>query len=131
MGLGKLGLCLAAVLADSGFKVIGVDVDRRKVDAVNMGVSPIYETGLGDLMASNRASLAATLDYGAAIEATESTFVVVPTPSDASGGFSLRYVKQAMKRVGKALSHKSEYHLVVLTSTVMPGSMDEVVLPIL
>jgi UDPglucose 6-dehydrogenase len=131
VGLGKLGLCLAAVLADRGFKVTGVDVDGRKVDAINRGVSPIYETGLADLIAFNHASLAATSDYDSAIEATESTFVVVPTPSDASGGFSLRYVKQAMKRLGKALSHKAQYHLVVLTSTVTPGSMDEVVLPIL
>ena len=131
MGLGKLGLCLAAVLADSGFKVTGVDVDGRKVDAINRGVSPIYETGLADLIASSHASLAATSDYDTAIEATQATFVVVPTPSDASGGFSLSYVKQAMKRLGKALSKKAQYHLVVLTSTVMPGSMDEVVLPIL
>jgi len=131
VGLGKLGLCLAAVLADSGFKVTGVDVDGRKVDAVNRGESPIYEPGLAQLMTSRSGSLGATADYDVAIAETQATFVVVPTPSDASGGFSLRYVKPAMERIGRALSHKSQYHLVVLTSTVMPGSMDEVVLPIL
>ena len=131
IGLGKLGLCLAAVLADSGFKVTGVDVDGQKVDTVNRGKSTIYEAGLAGLITANRSSLSATSDYDMAIAATQATFVVVPTPSDASGGFSLSCVKQVMKRLGSALSHKSQYHLVVLTSTVMPGSMDETVLPIL
>jgi UDPglucose 6-dehydrogenase len=131
VGLGKLGLCLAALLADSGFKVTGVDLDGAKVDAVNRGESPIYEPGLADLITSGRASLRATSDYDRAVAESQATFVVVPTPSDASGGFSLRYVKSAMSRLGKALSHKSEYHLVVLTSTVMPGSMDGTVLPVL
>ncbi|HEV2390625.1 MAG TPA: nucleotide sugar dehydrogenase, partial [Nitrososphaerales archaeon] len=131
VGLGKLGLCLAAVLANSGFDVTGVDVDRRKIDAVNRGESPIYEPGLAELITSGRKSLRATSDCDAAVAESQATFVVVPTPSSASGGFSLRYVKPAMKSVGGALSHKSAYHLVVLTSTVMPGSMDETVLPVL
>jgi UDPglucose 6-dehydrogenase len=131
IGLGKLGLCLAAVLADSGFNVIGVDVDGQKVNAINRGKSPIYETGLAGLITSTRASFKATLDYDMAVAETRTTFVVVPTPSNASGGFSLTHVKAAMRRLGKALSQKTSYHLVVLTSTVMPGSMDETVLPIL
>ena len=131
IGLGKLGLCLAAVMADSGFKVTGVDVDREKVKAINSGESPIYETGLADLITSNHSSLKATTDYDEAIAGTRATFVVVPTPSNVSGGFSLRYVKAAMSRLGEALAHKSKYHLVVLTSTVMPGAMDGTVLPTL
>ena len=131
IGLGKLGLCLAAVLADSGFKVTGVDVDGQKITAINRGKSPIYETGLARLMASTRASLKATTDYDTAIAETQATFVVVPTPSNSSGGFSLGHVKPAMRRLGEALSHKAQYHLVVLTSTVMPGAMDETVLPTL
>ena len=122
---------MAAVLADSGFKVTGVDVDPQKVASVKKGKSLIYETGLAGLMTSSHASLTATTDYDTAIEETQATFVVVPTPSDASGGFSLKYVKASMRRLGEALSLKAQYHLVVLTSTVTPGSMDETVLPIL
>lgn len=131
VGLGKLGLCLAAVLADSGFQVTGVDVDGSKVDAVNRGKPLIYEPGLAELMRGTRTSLTATVDYDKAIAETQATFVVVPTPSDASGGFSLRYVKSAISRLGKTLSLKAGYHLVILTSTVMPGSMDKVVQPVL
>jgi UDPglucose 6-dehydrogenase len=122
---------VAAVLADSGFKVTGLDVDVGKVDAVNRGKSPIYETGLADLITSNHPSLTATTDYDVAIGGTQATFVVVPTPSNAAGGFSLRFVRAVMRSIGKSLSHKTQYHLVVLTSTVMPGAMDETVLPIL
>lgn len=122
---------MAAVLADSHFKVTGVDVDERKVEAVNAGESPISETGLAELIASTSVSLRATSDYETAIAETQATFVVVPTPSYASGGFSLKYVEIAMRRLGEALTHKTQYHLVVLTSTVMPRAMEKTVLPIL
>ncbi len=131
VGLGKLGFCLAVALADSGFGVIGVDVDRHKVDAMNSGESPIYEPGLEKLIALNRGSISATSDYGEAVAGTDATFVVVPTPSETSGGYSLDYVKPAISHLGDAISEKDGYHLVVLTSTVSPGSMDETVLPLL
>jgi UDPglucose 6-dehydrogenase len=131
VGLGKLGLCLAAVLAHRGFSVIGVDVDEGKVESVNRGVSPIFEPGLGRLIRSNRHSLRATADLEMAIRQTDATFIVVPTPSNRAGEFSLKFVKRVLKRMGKALSSKVGYHLIVLTSTVMPGSLDEVVRPTL
>jgi len=126
VGLGKLGLCLAAVLADGGFRVTGVDLDAARVGAVNRGTSPIYEPGLAKLIAARRSWLTATSDYKKAVAETQATFVVVPTPSEPSGRFSLSYVKPAMEAIGLALSKKTGYHLVVLTSTVMPGSTDEV-----
>jgi UDPglucose 6-dehydrogenase len=129
IGLGKLGLSLAAVLADRGFKVIGVDVDERRVSSVNRGLSPIFEPGVGLLIRSNRDSLSATMDHDRAVRETDATFVVVPTPSNASGEFSIEFVKSASKMVGKALSKKRGYHLVVVTSTVMPGAMERVVRP--
>lgn len=122
---------MAAVLAGSGFKVTGVDIDAEKVDSVKHGRSPIYEPGLAALMASSRACLTATTDFDAAVADTETTFVVVPTPSDRKGGFSMRFVTPVMRRMGKALSRTTDYHLLVLTSTVMPGSMDGIVLPAL
>ncbi len=129
VGLGKLGLCLAAVLASRGFKVTGVDVDGSRVTAVNRGICPIFEPGLARLMRSNRERLSATEDYDKGVVESDATFVVVPTPSEKSGGFSLVFVKHAMQRIGRALSRKKGYHLIVLTSTVMPGSMDDVVIP--
>ena len=131
VGLGKLGFCLAVALADSGFTVTGVDVDRHKVEAMNKGESPIYEPGLEKLIALNHGSISATSDYGEAVAGTDATFVVVPTPSEASGGYSLDYVKPAISHLGDAISEKDGYHLVVMTSTVSPGSMDETVLPLL
>ncbi len=130
VGLGKLGLCLASVLANSGYVVKGVDVDRSKVDAINKGRCPIYEPGLQSVMKANRARLSATRDYDV-VGTTDTTFVVVPTPSSKSGGFSLDFVAQAMKKIGIELSRKDGYHLIVLTSTVMPGSMDRLVKPVL
>lgn len=131
VGLGKLGLCLAAVLAVSGFDVSGVDVDKGKVGAVNEGKSPIFEPDLDGIIKRNKKRLHATTDLESAIPRTAATFVVVPTPSNETGEFSLRFVEQAMEGVGRALSLKKSYHLVVLTSTVMPGSMDKVVRPLL
>ena len=131
VGLGKLGLCLAATLAESGFQVKGIEVDESKVSAINRGVSPVYEPGLDELIKKNSKRLSAGSRYEGAISSTDATFVVVPTPSDKSGAFSLEFVNKAMSEIGKGLAGKKSYHLVVLTSTVMPGSMDGSVKPIL
>jgi len=131
VGLGKLGLSLAAVLADRGYQVIGVDVDERRVSSLNRGVSPIFEPEVGGLIRSNRDSLTATTNHETAVRESDATFLVVPTPSDASGEFSIEFVRSASTMVGKALSKKRGYHLVVVTSTVMPGAMERVVRPTL
>ncbi len=131
VGLGKLGLCLAAVLASRGFEISGIDTDAAKVQAVNSGASPIYEPGVEELIRKNSKRLSATTTYEGVIAPTGATFVVVPTPSDDSGAFSLRHVQPAVERIGKELAKKDGYHLVVVTSTVMPGSMDEAVKPTL
>jgi UDPglucose 6-dehydrogenase len=122
VGLGKLGAPLAAVLASKGFPVVGVDVDPSSVAAVNAGRAPVDEPQLQDLIDTNRERLRATTDIAEAVTATDITFVIVPTPSDASGRFSNAAVLFAMKSIGQALRNKAGYHLVVITSTVMPGS---------
>lgn len=129
VGLGKLGMCLAAVLAERGFGVIGVDIDQAKVDALNGGPCPLYERDLQETLNANSARLRGTKDYLEAVAGSEATFVVVPTPSEPSGGFSLRYVIPPMKEIGKGIKSKGAGHLVILTSTVMPGSMDKQVVP--
>jgi len=122
VGLGKLGAPLAAVLASRGFSVIGLDVNKTLVDALNAGKMPIVEPQLNELIAANRARLKATMDANEAVQNSDASFVIVPTPSDSTGFFSNRFVLQAMETLGKALRGKTGYHMVVITSTVMPGS---------
>jgi UDPglucose 6-dehydrogenase len=122
IGLGKLGAPLAAVLASRGFTVIGLDVNKVLVDSLNAGKMPIIEPQLNELIAANRERLSATLDANQAIERSDASFVIVPTPSDSSGFFSNRFVLQSMETLGRAIRKKSGYHMVVITSTVMPGT---------
>ena len=129
VGLGKLGAPLAAVLAHKGYTVTGIDVNREFVDALNAGRPPVDEPGLPELIAANRERLRATTEYERAILDTDLTFVIVPTPSDDTGTFSLKYVERAMDSIGQALRKKSSFHVVSLTSTVMPGSTGGRVLP--
>jgi len=123
VGLGKLGAPLAAVLASRGFSVIGLDVNRTLVDALNAGKMPIVEPQLNELIAENRERLSATMDANEAVQKSDASFVIVPTPSNKDTGFfSNSYVLKAMETLGRALRNKKGYHLVVITSTVMPGS---------
>jgi UDPglucose 6-dehydrogenase len=122
VGLGKLGSPLAACLASKGLTVIGVDHDQHKVDAVNRKQAPVNEPGLAELLCQTQGRLSAIADVESAVSQTDITFIVVSTPSDPAGGFSLRYVEPVCQAIGKALTKKSDYHLVCLTSTVMPGT---------
>ena len=123
-GLGKLGACIAACFAARGFDVIGVDVDATKVRLVNQGSAPVFEPGLEALMRTSGDRLVATKSAHRAVLDSDITFVIVPTPSDSDGRFSLRYVSDACEKIGRALRKKSSWHLVVITSTVMPGDTE-------
>src|SRR5215471_4138008 len=131
VGLGKLGASMAAAIASRGHDVIGVDVNQRAVDAVNGGRAPVHETGLEALIEQNRARLRATTSHEDAIVNSDLTFVIVPTPSDERGAFSLQYAAYAFREIGKALAKKREWHTVVLTSTVLPGAMRHGLVPVL
>jgi UDPglucose 6-dehydrogenase len=122
IGLGKLGAPLAVVLASKGFRVIGADVFSAAVDAINAGRSPIDEPRVQELIDENRERLRATTDVPAAVAESDVTFVIVPTPSDGTGRFSNQAILAATEQVGAGLRRKQGYHLVVVTSTVMPGS---------
>jgi UDPglucose 6-dehydrogenase len=122
VGLGKLGWPLAACLAGRGYRVIGADSNPSTVDAVNAGRAPMIEVGFARLVGTSRGRLLATWDTEAAVAESQVTFIVVPTPSTAEGGFSLAYVLEAAEAVGNALRRVRRDHLVVLTSTVSPGS---------
>lgn len=113
---------MAACFAAKGFTTIGVDLNAAFVDAINEGRAPVFEPQLSEMIAEGRACLSATTDTRAAVEQTDATFVIVPTPSREDGTFSLDYVLSAMQLIGEALRDKDSYHLVALTSTVMPGA---------
>ena len=124
LGLGKLGLPMAACFASKGFDVIGTDRDATRVAAVADGIAPIHEPGLQAMMTAHADRLTATLDAADAVRRTQATFIVVPTPSTGDGTFTCRYVLEACRSVGAALRGKDQPHLVVITSTVMPGDTD-------
>lgn len=131
VGLGKLGACFAAVLAHRGFYTVGVDIDKSKVDAINSGKAPVYEPGLRRMLRLAGSKLRATTSIGQAVIDTDATLIIVPTPSTKSGAFTLKYVSAVVRDIGRALRRKSTYHLVVIKSTVMPGSTDGVIVPAL
>jgi UDPglucose 6-dehydrogenase len=131
IGLGKLGGSMAACFAQCGLEVIGVDINPTHVEAFNQGRSPVEETGLEDLIFANQARIKATTNTEDAVLASDISFVIVPTPSDESGAFSLEFARSAFKAIGQALRKKETYHVVVMTSTVLPGSMRYGLIPIL
>jgi len=127
MGLGKLGSPMAACLAAKGYQVVGVDVDPQKVQVVNAGRAPVNEPGLQAQIDQSQGRLRATSDSVNAALASDVIFIVVPTPSDASGGFSVKFVLPVCEAIGQALRSDPRWRLVVLTSTVMPGTTGGVV----
>lgn len=131
VGLGKLGASMVAGFASRGFNVIGVDVNQKTVDAVSQGNAPVQETDLQETLNKYKDRISATNSHRDAILSSDITFVIIPTPSDVNGAFSLQYAKYAFKSIGEALKEKKSYHVVVLTSTVLPGSTRFSLLPIL
>ncbi len=133
IGLGYVGTVTAACLADSGHQVIGVDVDQRKVDAINAGRSPVIEPGLDDLMKKVVASsrLRAIFDVREAIAGSSISFVCVGTPSQDNGALDLKYVEKVTLEIGEALRDAEHYHVVAFRSTMLPGTVEERLIPIL
>ncbi|MGQ9570063.1 MAG: UDP-glucose dehydrogenase family protein [Thermodesulfovibrionales bacterium] len=132
IGLGKLGACTAACLASKGFEVIGVDINKDFVDAINNGKAPIYEPKLQELIDLSRARLRATQDYEEVIKESDITFLIVPTPSREDGHFSDKYLKDALSHLSTAFKKlKKMYHIFVITSTVSPGTTEGNLIPLI
>lgn len=132
IGLGKLGLPLAVVLAAKGYTVIGVDSDDIRVDQLNDDqTSPIGEPGVQDLLDLYFDRLGFTTDTEDAVHATDATFVIVPTPSMENGSYNLSPVLSVCREIGAALKTKDAYHLVVIVSTVMPEDTQMRIIPAL
>jgi len=130
-GLGKLGASMTAAMASRGFEVVGVDINEAAVQAMNEGRAPVQETGLEALIQANRARIHATTSTDEAIARSDLSFVIVPTPSDDEGSFSLQYLRFALAGIGRALRAKDSYHVIVITSTVLPGSTRHGLIPTL
>jgi GDP-mannose 6-dehydrogenase len=130
-GLGYVGTVSAGCLAQDGHQVVGVDTVEKKVDFINRGDSPIIEKEIGEIIASGvkAGRLRATCDATGAILDTELTFVCVGTPSQANGNLDLRYVRRTCEQIGEALKHKPDRHTLVVRSTMVPGTMQKVVIP--
>jgi len=132
IGTGYVGLVSGAGLAEKGHKVVCVDIVKEKVDLINSGRSPIYEKGLEEILKKHVGkSLTATTDLREAILGTDATFVCVGTPSRTDGSLDLAYIKKAVEDTGKALTGKKAYHLVIIKSTVLPGTTQEELIPLL
>ena len=132
-GLGYVGTVSAGCLAHDGHEVIGVDPVQTKVDLINSGKSPIIEVEIGEIIASNVKSgrLRATSDPVEAIRETELSFVCVGTPSQANGNLDFGYIRRICEQIGGTLKHKAERHTVVIRSTILPGTMHKIVIPVL
>jgi len=131
VGTGYVGLVSGACLAEKGHHVTCVDMDARRVEHINRGEVPFHEPGLARLLRRNLGRrLGATTDLNGAVRDSELTLVSVGTPFDGRR-MDLRYVKQASAQIGRALRHKPQFHVVVVKSTVVPGTTDDVVASIL
>ncbi len=132
-GLGYVGCVSAACMANDGNTVVGVDVNPSKVAAIAAGHSPIIEPGLDELLdkAVKSGQLCATQDADEAVRNTDVSVICVGTPSNGNGSLKLDYVERVCEEIGQALAAKESYHTVVIRSTVLPGTVRNVVQPIL
>jgi UDPglucose 6-dehydrogenase len=130
-GLGKLGACIAATLAQRGFQVVGIDIDAEKVRLLNQGEAPVEEPRLQEVLQEGRSRLRATLDYREVLH-TDATFFIPPTPSLPDGSFSTEFLLRAMQPVARAVGEAGKKgHIFVCSSTTTPGSVDKVIIPML
>lgn len=133
LGLGYVGAVCAAALSEMGHKVIGVDTSQVKVDLINSGKSPIVEPGLEELLESSvkTGMLRGSVDVTQAVMETELSMICVGTPSKANGDLDLSYVESVSREIGEVLKMKDAFHVVVVRSTVLPGTVKKLVIPVL
>lgn len=132
-GIGYVGAVSAACLAEDGHQVIAVDVSQARVDQINRGESPIVEAGLRELIASGVADgrLSATTDSAQAIADSDISLICVGTPSAPSGAIGTTYIAGVCQEIGTELARKVEFHSVIIRSTIVPGTMDDLCVPLL
>ncbi len=132
-GLGYVGAVCAGCLSARGHEVIGVDVSKTKIDLINQGKSPIVEPGLEALLQQgiDTGRLRGTTDFAAAIRDSDLSMICVGTPSKKNGDLGLEYIESVCREIGYVLRDKASRHTIVVRSTVLPGTVKNVVIPIL
>ncbi|MGF6693156.1 nucleotide sugar dehydrogenase [Pseudomonas sp. D(2018)] len=132
-GLGYVGAVCAGCLSARGHQIVGVDIAPLKIEMINQGKSPIVEPGLGELLKQGVASgrLRGTLDVRDAVLSTDISFIAAPTPSKKNGDLDVSYIAQVCEQIGSVLPEKTTRHTVVVRSTVLPGTVMNVVVPML
>ena len=130
IGTGYVGLVSGVCFAEKGHKVVCVDNNSSKIDKINNGYSPIYEVGLKELIKNLNTSLTASTDFKDALINSDVSFIAVGTPFDGTD-IDLMYVREVSKEIGRVLKTKVDYHVVIVKSTVVPGTTDDIVLPLL
>lgn len=132
-GLGYVGSVSAGCLAALGHEVVGVDVNPTKVEMINAGKSPAIEKDIDEIIQANveNGRLRAIMDVGEAIHATEISLVCVGTPSAENGSLDLKYVERVCQEIGQAIAIHGGFHTIILRSTMLPGSTEERMIPIL
>lgn len=132
-GLGYVGCVSAACLASRGHHVVGVDVSRQKLDDLRQGRAPVVEERIGELTAEvvGSGALTVTDDARTAVLNTDISLVCVGTPSGAGGGLATTYLEQVSSQIGDALAEKQGWHVVVYRSTMVPGTCEELLIPLL
>ncbi|NUR51558.1 MAG: nucleotide sugar dehydrogenase, partial [Hamadaea sp.] len=133
IGLGYVGSVSAACLAARGHEVVGVDVSPVKVELISRGQAPVVEERIGELTAEVVASgaLRATVDLASAIHATDVSLICVGTPSAPSGSLSTEYLERVSAEIGEALAGADRWHTVVFRSTMLPGTCESLLIPLL
>jgi GDP-mannose 6-dehydrogenase len=133
LGLGYVGAVSAGCLARDGHEVIGVDPERTKVDLINAGRSPIIEKDIGEIIAEQvkAGRLAASTDVDSAVRHTDLVIVCVGTPSLPNGGIDLKYIRRVCEQIGQTLRNHHGAPVIVMRSTMLPGTMRDVVIPTL
>jgi len=132
-GLGYVGCVSAACFAEAGHEVIGVDVNRLKVEIINSGRSPIVEPGIEEIIsrAVEQKRLRATADTKDAVINSDISMICVGTPGNHNGSLDLTFVKRVCQQIGEAIEAKGRYHIVAIRSTMLPGTIEQTVLPAL
>ena len=132
-GLGYVGAVTAACLAKEGHQVLGVDINREKIELLNAGKSPIVEEKIADIMSAvvEQGNLTATLDSKAAINDTEVSLICVGTPSQDNGSVDLSYILRVTEKIGQLLKIKSGFHTLIYRSTIPPGTTEDQIIPLL
>ncbi len=131
-GIGYVGAVSAACLAESGHEIIALDVDERKLEFLRKGQAPVMEHGLEELVSKHVAAghLRASSDIGEAIEGSDMSFICVGTPSRKDGALNLDYIKDVARQIGGALKDKESFNIIVNRSTVLPGTLMNVICPL-